>query len=424
VNAEAGLGVESDVADGARTYDVLIRQARTRHSGGELVEIALDQGRIARIASSIGGEARQLVDAQGNLVTESFVNAHLHLDKVYTLQQMSDATLGAYSGESMGGAMTAIELASAVKENYDEGWIIENVRKALDSAVRFGNTHIRAFADTDTKARLEGVKALLRAREEYKGKLTLQVVAFPQDGVVRDPGADRYVEQALDLGADVVGGIPWIEYTDADAQRHIDSMFALARKYDKDVSMLVDDAGDPGLRTLEMLAVTTIREGWEGRVTAQHARAMSLYPEPYYRKIESLLKKARVGVVSDPQTGPLYARVRSLYEGGVAVALGQDDIADAYYPFGTNNMLEVAFLASHLMWMTSRSDLEMLYDLVTGSAANVLGVHDHGLQVGCRADLVVLNAKSVWEAIWTHEAPLHVFKDGVDLVCKCEGRVE
>ncbi len=126
-------------------------------------------------------------------------------------------------------------------------------------------------------------------------------------------------------------------------------MFALAKKYNKDVSMLIDDAGDPTLKTLEMMAVKTIKEGWQGRVTAQHCRAMALYPEPYYRKIEYLLKQAKIGVVSDPQTGPLYARVKSLYKAGVSVALGQDDIADAYYPYGRNNMLEVAFLASPIL---------------------------------------------------------------------------
>ena len=168
--------------------------------------------------------------------------------------------------------------------------------------MKYGNTHIRAFADTDTKARLEGVKALLRAREEFKDRVTFQVVAFPQDGVVRDPGAEDYVEQALKLGADVVGGIPWIEYTAAGEQEHIDRMFALAKKYNKDISMLIDDAGDATLHTLEKLAVKTIQEGWEGRVTAQHARAMALYPEVYYRKIEALLKRAQIGVVSDPHT--------------------------------------------------------------------------------------------------------------------------
>ncbi len=396
------------------SYDILIRNARTRRYDG-LVDIAIAGGRIAKIGPSLPGEAAQVIDAGGKLVTESFVNGHLHLCKVYTLSMMDDEALNAYVAGGMGGAMTAIELAARVKARYDERWIIENVRRAANLALKFGNAYIRAFADTDTKAKLEGVKALLRAREEFKGKVEIQVVAFPQDGVVRDPGAEEYVEEALKLGADVVGGIPWIEYTDADAQEHIDRMFALAKKYDKDISMLIDDAGDPGLRTLEMLAVTTIREGWQGRVTAQHARAMALYPEPYYRKVEALLKRAGIGVVSDPQTGPLYARVKDLYAAGIPVALGQDDIADAYYPFGRNNMLEVAFLAAHLMWMTQRDELEILYDLITTNAARVLGIKDYGLEEGNRADLVVLNAESVWEAIWNHEAPRVVIKDGKDV---------
>ena len=387
-------------------FDLLIKNAKTRFAGDTLMQVAILDGKVAKIAEKIDGDAAQTIDAGGNLVTESFVNGHLHLCKVYTLRMMDDAASGAYTGGDMGGAMTAIELAAQVKENYDESWIIENVRTAVDLAIKFGNTHIRAFADTDTKAKLEGVKALIRAREEYKGKVDIQVVAFPQDGVVRDPGAEEYIEEALKLGADVVGGIPWIEYTEADEQEHIDRMFALAKKYDKDVSMLIDDAGDATLRTLEMLAVKTIKEGWEGRVTAQHSRAMALYPEPYYRKIEALLKRANIGVVSDPQTGPLYARVKDLYKAGVRIALGQDDIADAYYPFGRNNMLEVAFLAAHLMWMNSRPEMEILYDLITTNAAEALNIKNHAFAEGNPANLVVLNAKSVWEALWSHEAPL------------------
>lgn len=393
-------------------FDLLIRRAKTRSSAGNHLDIGIRDGRIIEIGSELGGDAREIIDAAGKLVTGSFVNGHLHLCKVYTLAMMDDAALGAYTGESMGGAMTAIELAAEVKAQYDEGWIIENVRKALEQAVKFGNTHVRAFADTDTKARLEGVKALLKARDEFKDRVTVEVVAFPQDGVVRDPGAEDYVREALELGADVVGGIPWIEYTDADAQAHIDRMFALAQEFDKDVSMLVDDAGDPGLRTLEMMAVKTLETGWQGRVTAHHARAMALYPEPYYRKVRALVKQAQIGVVVDPQTGPLYARVRDLYDYGVSVALGQDDIADAYYPFGRNNMQEVAFLAAHLMWMTSREEMEILFDLITTRAARALGLKDFGVGEGNRADLVVLDAETVWQALWHHEAPSYIIKNG------------
>jgi cytosine deaminase len=396
-------------------YDILITEARTRFSPTTLVDIGIRDGRVLKIGDLSGNGAEHTIDAGGKLVTESFVNGHLHLCKVYTLTMAGDDARNSYTGGTMGDAMTAIEQAARVKERYDESWIIENVRKALNLAVRYGNTHIRAFADTDTKARLEGIKALLRAREEFSEQVEVQVVAFPQDGVIRDPGAEDYVRRAMELGADVVGGIPWIEYTEADAQQHIDLMFAVARDYDKDISMLVDDAGDPGLRTLEMLAVKTLQEGWEGRVTAQHARAMALYPEPYYKKVEALVKSAQIGIVSDPHTGPLHARVRSLYDAGVGIALGQDDIADAYYAFGRNNMLEVAFLAAHLMWMTTSQDMEILYDLITTRAAQAVGVAGYPLQEGNMANLVVLNANTVWEAIWSHEAPLHVIKDGYEI---------
>jgi cytosine deaminase len=396
-------------------FDLVIRNARTRFSGKDLLDIGIKEGRISRIRKKLKGDSLKVIDASGKLVTESFVNSHLHLCKVYTLAMIGDKAQVSYQRGAMGKAMTAIELASKVKEKYDEAWIIKNVRKALRLAVKYGTTHIRAFADTDSKARLEGVKALLRAKEEFKEALDIQVVAFPQDGVVRDPGAEEYMRKALELGADVVGGIPWIEYTDEDAHEHIDRMFKLAKEFDKDISMLMDDAGDPGLRTLEMLAVRTIKEGWQGRVTAHHARAVALYPEPYFRKIAALLKRAQIGMISDPQTGPLHAKVRDLYDEGIGVALGQDDIADAYYPYGRNNMLEVAFLASHLMWMTTFEEMEILYDLITTRAAQAMAVPRFEMKEGNQANLVVLDAESVWEALTYHEAPRHVIKDGKEV---------
>ncbi|MBU4483808.1 amidohydrolase family protein, partial [bacterium] len=275
-----------------------------------------------------------------------------------------------------------------------------------------GNLHIRAFADVDSKAKLEGVKALIRARNEFKGVVDIQVVAFPQDGVIREPGAEGLVRKAMDLGADIVGGIPWIEYTEADELAHIQKMFAIAKEYDKDISMLVDDAGDPTLKTLEMMATETLRTGWEGRVLAQHARAMCLYPKPYFQKLVALLKKAKIGIVTDPQTGPLHARIKELLEEDALVCLGQDDISDAYYPYGRNNMLEVAFLASHLLWMTGREDMETLYDMITVNAAKAMNVRNFGIAEGNNANLVILNAENVLEALRYQEAPSYVISHG------------
>ena len=400
------------------SLDIRIINARTRTSGGKLVQIGIADGKITKIAEKVDGDAKSEIDAGGNLVTESFVNGHLHLDKVYTLEMVGQDALGSYHGEGMGGAMTAIEQASRVKDNYDESWIIENVRRACKLAVKYGNTHIRAFADVDTKGKLEGAKALIKAREEFKDSVDIQVVAFPQDGVVRDPGAVDWVKQALELGADVVGGIPWIEFTEEDVRSHIDQMFDLAIKYDKDISMLVDDAGDSNLRSIEYLATKSIKHGWQGRVTAQHARAMALYQEPTFRKLVALMQQGGVSLVSDPQTGPLHARVTDLTEAGIPVALGQDDIADAYYPFGRNNMLEVGFLACHLLWMTNFQQMEVVYDMITTTAAKALGIKNFEMKEGNPANLVVLTQESVWKAFWEHEAAVAVIKDGKDVTLR------
>jgi cytosine deaminase len=391
-------------------YDLVIKNARLR-TRKELVDVAIEGGVIKRIGKA-AVKGATVIDAGGKLVTESFVNTHLHLCKVYTLTMMDSAALQSYHGEGMGAAMTAIELAAKIKSRYEEGWILRNARRCLKQAALNGNTHIRAFADVDSKAKLIGLKALLKARDEFKGIVDVQVVAFPQDGVVREPGTVELIKQAMDLGADVVGGIPWIEYTEADERTHIDEMVKIAREHDADISMLVDDAGDPGLRTLEQLAVKMLELGRPGRALAHHARAMALYPEPYFRKVAALLRQAGMGVVSDPHTGPLHARVKELLEQGNLVCLGQDDCCDAYYPFGQCSMLEVGFLNVHLLWMTTFPELETIYDMITVNAARAINLEGFALKVGAPAHLVVLDAGSVHEALWYHRPPLHVVSHG------------
>jgi len=325
---------------------------------------------------------------------------------------VGEESLRIYHTSGMGDSMVAHELASVIKNKYHESWIYENAKKALMLGLKNGVLHFRAFVDTDTKAKLEGIKALLKLKDEFKDVVNLQVVAFPQDGVIRDPGSEEFVRKAIEMGADVVGGIPWIEYTDEDARKHIDVMFEIAKEYNKDVAMLPDDAGDPTLRTTEMLAVKAIKERWIERVEACHPRAMEMYPDPYFWKFVALLKRAGMGVVSDPHTAPLHARVKELLREGVTVALGQDDIADAFYPYGRNSMLEVAFLASHLLWATTMAEMEQLYDMVTKNAAKVIGLKDYGLETGCKANLVVLNTKDVYEALMYQDVPAFVISKG------------
>jgi cytosine deaminase len=386
-------------------FDIVVRRARLRGSEA-LQDIAIADGRIAAIGR-VEAEGANEIDAAGGLATESFVNPHLHLCKVYTLFMTDDAAARAYHGAGMREAQTAIELAARVKAKYDERWIIGNVRRALSLAALYGTTHIRALADVDGKARLEGVKALLRAREEFKGIVDVQVVAFAQDGLAREPGAAELMREAMALGADVVGGIPWIEDHPA---AHIAFCFDLAREFGRDVSMLVDDVGNAELHTLEAMAAEAVKRGWQGRALAHHARAMALYPD--LTRVVSLMGEASMSLVTDPHTGPLHARVKELLAAGVNVCLGQDDISDSYYPFGRNNMLEVAFLAAHLLWMTTRADMETLYDMITTRAAQAINVGRHKLEVGAPAHLVVLEPPNVLEALRSHAAPVAVVSHG------------
>jgi cytosine deaminase len=399
------------------TADIFIRNARQRHAGDALLDVAIADGRIVAIGPSLRVESREEIDARGGLVTSSYVNPHLHLCKVWTLPMMAEAALKAYREPGMADSAAAIDLASKIKEKYDASWIIPNARRAVALAALYGNLHIRAFADVDRKARLEGVKALVAVRDEFRGVVVLQVVAFAQDGIVREPGADRLMEEAMAMGADVVGGIPWIESGESAAKEHIRVCFDLAQRYDKDVSMLLDDVGDPAMRTLEMMASEAIRRGWQGRALAHHCRAMALYPPEVFEALVDLLRSARVSVVSDPHTGPLHARVTELLAAGVNVCLGQDDISDAYYPFGRNNMPEVAFLAAHLLGMTARAEIETLYDMVTSHAACAINIGDFGLAVGAPAHLVVRAEVDVVDALRFHGRPLHVISHGrrVDL---------
>ncbi len=389
--------------------DLLIRNARLRD--GRLTDIAIEAGLIAAIGAGLPDGATT-IDARESLVTPPFVNAHLHLCKVWTLPMMSEAALTAYHGAGMSEALRAIDLASVVKAKYAASWIVENARRAVALAALHGNLHIRAFADVDGKAKLEAVTALLAVREEFRGIVDIQVVAFAQDGIVREPGAAALMREAIAMGADVVGGIPWIEADAAAMQAHIDVCFDLAQAFDADVSMLLDDVGDAKLRTLEMMAEAALARGWAGRCVAHHCRAMALYPDASMPALIELLRRAKIAMVSDPHTGPLHMRVTELLDAGVPVCLGQDDISDAYYPFGRNNMLEVAFLASHLLWMTTRAKIETLCDMVTSLPAGALNLKDYGIAIGHPANLVVLGQPDVVEALRFHAAPRAVISHG------------
>jgi cytosine deaminase len=393
--------------------DLVVTGARLR--GGEVVDVFCADGVVAGLPPA--GErpvppGAEVVDAGGGLVTEPFVDAHLHLDKVRTLPLVGDAALEAYTADGMADSARGIDLARAVKQHYRVETLLPAIRQALADGLRNGVLHVQAFADVDTAAGLIGVQAVLAAREEFRGRVDVSVVAFPQDGVLRDPGAAELVEEALRTGADVVGGIPWIEATPVDQEAHVEWACALAARLGRRVAMLTDDAPDPAYDTTRMLAEAMRRHGLEGRGVACHARAVGHYDAARRDALLDLAGEVGLGLVSDPHTGSVALPVERALERGVAVALGQDDIEDAYYPFGRHNLLEVAFLAAHLLDMRSAPQQEVLVDLVTTSAARVLGLAAFGLRPGGPADLLVHAASRTVDLLAHHAAPRAVIRAG------------
>jgi cytosine deaminase len=392
--------------------DIVIKRARLRGKKDELFDIAITDGRIVDITAKTALEGREEIDAGGNLVTESYVSAQTHLDKAYTLEMVEPAALHQYAEAPTGNIMATIDLAARIKSRYSVDWIHSNAQRAVALAAYYGNTHIRGFTDVDPRAGLEGVKGLIKVREEFRGIVDVQVCAFAQDGIQRDPGTRELLDEAMALGADVIAGNPWLELTNADVEAHVKDIFDIAEKYNCDISMPADVSDDPGARSLEVTAVEALRRGWKRTIVAHQARAMSLYPKSYLEKVIALMKKANIILDSVPHPSRMHAPIKELLAQGITVCLGQDDIADAYYPFGRNNLPEVAFVAAHLLWMRSLPEMDTLYDMITLNAAKAIDIKDFGLKVGGAAHLVVLPVGTVWEAIRDHDAPTYVISHG------------
>jgi len=396
--------------------DTIIRQARLQGREGTW-DIGIAGDRIAAVSEHLPEEATTEVEAAGNLIMPTYVNGHIHLDKCFLQEKMrpnKDYTFG-----------ECLELTWEHKANYTTEDILERAGRAIKEGVLNGTTVFRAFADVDSIGKLRGVDGLLALREQWRGVVHIEVVAFPQEGIIRDPGTAELMEEAMRLGADVVGGLPWFEMLDEDARSHIDFCFELAKRYDKDIHMLVDDTDNPLSRSLEYLAVATLREGYQGRVSASHCGALAAYNEVHAHKVMDLLKQAGVSISSNPHISLVVqgrydqepirrgiTRVKQLWQHGVNVFSSQDDVADPFYPFGRNDQQEVVSYLCHTAHMAAPSEIEAAFDFVTFNAARALRLPDYGLEPGCKADLNVLAASTLREVLRLQQPPRWVVRGG------------
>ena len=398
-------------------YDLILRQAHLHRQQG-LVDIALKDGHFARIASDLSSEqASRTIAVNGRLVVPPFVDAHVHLDAVLTVGQPRYNTTGTL--------LEGIQIWSERKTSLTREDVKRRAIEEILWEVAQGTLHIRSHVDI-CDPNLTALRALLEVREEVRDICNLQLVAFPQDGIFSFPNGQALMRQAMELGCDLVGGIPHYEWTRDLGVDDVHFAFALAKEFNRDIDCHCDETDDPASRFTEVMAADTIQQGWQGRVTASHCTAMHSYDNAYAFKLIRLLAQAHVNVVANPfdnvvlqgrfDTYPKrrgITRVKELLAGGVTVALGHDSIMDPWFPLGKGDMLAAAQLALFLCHMSGYEEINTILDLITDNAAKLLCIQDrYGIEEGKPADFLVLDAPSAFEALRLVPARLHVFKAG------------
>ena len=395
--------------------DLLIRNA-TLADGRTGVDIAVVGERIAEVGPNIMGEARETIDADGQLVSPPFVDAHFHMD--------STLSYGIPRVNRSGTLLEGIALWGELKPQLTVDAIMQRALTYCDWAAARGVLAIRSHVDV-CDPRLLAVEALLEVRRRVAPYIDLQLVAFPQDGVLRAPGALANLTRALDLGVEVVGGIPHFERTMADGAESVRVLCELAAERGLRVDMHCDESDDPLSRHIETLAQQTVRLGLQGRVTGSHLTSMHSMDNYYVSKLIPLIAEARVSVIANPlvnitlqgrhDTYPKrrgMTRVPELLAAGVDVAFGQDDMMDPWYSLGSADMLEVAHMGLHVAQMTGQEAMRACFRAVTETPAKILGLDGYGIAPGCHADLVLLQARDPVEAIRLRAARLAVIRRG------------
>ena len=401
--------------------DLILRDARLP-DGGEVTDIAVKDGRIVEVRPQIAEEAAETLDAGGHLVTAPFVDSHFHMD--------ATLTYGLPRVNESGTLLEGIALWAELKPELTAAAIKERALRLCRLSVARGTLAVRSHVDI-SDGRLPAVEALLEVKREMAPYLDLQLVAFPQDGFLRLPEARENLLRALDLGVEVVGGIPHFERTMSEGAESVRQLCEIAAERGLPVDMHCDETDDPNSRHVESLACETRRLGLQGRVTGSHLTSMHSMDNYYVSKLIPLMAEAELKVVANPlinitiqgrqDTYPKrrgMTRVKELAAAGLDVAFGHDCVMDPWYSLGSHDMLEVAHMGLHVGLMTGRAEMRTCFDAVTAVGARVLGLEGYGLDPGCRADLVVLQCRDPIEALRLKPPRLFVLRAG-KVIARC-----
>ncbi|MEC0281575.1 cytosine deaminase [Terribacillus saccharophilus] len=396
---------------------MIITNAKLRNREG-LWQIQITEGKIERIALSIeANRDEQIMDVQGNLVLPPFIEPHIHLD--------TTLTAGEPNWNESGTLFEGIQRWAERKELLTLEDVKTRAKQALKWQIAQGIQHVRTHVDV-TDPELTALKALLEVKEEMASYIDLQLVAFPQEGILSYPNGEELLEESLRMGADVVGGIPHYEFTREYGVESLQTAFKLAEKYDRLVDIHCDEIDDEQSRFVEVVAAEAHRYSMGERVTASHTTAMGSYNDAYTSKLFRLLKLSNINMVANPlvnihlqgrfDTYPKrrgITRVKELQEAGINVSFGHDDIFDPWYPLGTGNMLQVLHMGIHVTQLMGYDQIVNSIDMITSNSARTLHIEDkYGIEEGKPANLIVLEAENEYEAIRKQAAVLFSVRNG------------
>ena len=395
--------------------DLIVRQATLPGREGPH-DVGVRGDRIAAIVPSLPDRAPVELDASGGLVTPGLVETHIHLDAALTVGQPRHNRTGSL--------FEGIEIWGERVKSLTHEDVKRRAATALKWMLAHGVTHVRTHVDV-CDPNLVALGALLEVREEVADIITLQIVAFPQQGMYSFPNGEQLMVRALELGADVVGGIPHYEWTREYGERDVRTALRLAAEYDRPADLHCDETDDDQSRFLELVAAETIRLGLQGRVTASHATAMHSYNNAYAYRLIQWMRNAGVHIITNPLDNSVlqgrfdsypirrgFTRVKELLASGINVCIGHDSIMDPWYPLGVGDPLQSCFVMAHYGQMSGREELETMLNLVTTRAAACFGADDYGLDVGKRADLVVFDAPTPVDAVRTMASRRYVVSRG------------
>ena len=396
-------------------FDLIIKNANL--SDGQVgVDIACKDGIIASIGAGIDANAENVIDAKGLLVSPPFVDPHFHMD--------ATLSLGTPRMNVSGTLLEGIALWSELKPVQTVEQIIERALRYCDLAVSMGIGAIRSHVDICDNT-LKGVEALLEVQKKVAPYLDLQLVAFPQDGIFRDPDAKTNLINALDKGVDVVGGIPHFERTMQDGTDSVKYLCEIAAERGLMVDMHCDESDDPHSRHIETLAFETHRLGLNGRVSGSHLTSMHSMDNYYVSKLIPLMVEAEIHAIPNPLINIMLqgrhdsypkrrgqTRVPELRDSGINIGFGSDCVMDPWYSLGKADMLDVAHMGLHVGQLSSRLDMEWCFDAVTTNSAKIMGLEGYGLKKGCKANMVILQANDQIDAIRLRANRLSVIRAG------------